>query len=801
MSSEPVLAERMADRQIGQDGRPDPPGSRANIRRALARSTEAHILFPMIALIALGGIWGTTFTMIDAGRVAARQVAVTSTHEIMATYEAQVVSALREIDRTLKLVQYATEHRGGDALLKELRSKSLLPPDLLFTVAIADATGRIMASTRPFGSTNVADADFFLSQRLEDTFTVGLPTQRMGEWRLRFSRRLSGPNGVFAGIVIVSVDAAYFVSGYEASQLGKHGVLGLLGADGVFRVRRSGDIVTAGDRADYRSIVAAGDPASKNPVSTSSWDGVKRYTATSELYDLPLAVVVGLSDAEQMAPSRAAGVARRWWAALGSLVVLLVLAVLGTMSRQLAATRKRAIDDQRAHSLRVEHIAYHDGLTGLPNRSLFSELLARSIEHSRRYRKQSAVLFLDLDRFKQINDTLGHEAGDQLLQEVARRLKGCVRASDSVARLGGDEFVALLLDLDDERYVATIASQILASIAQPVMLAGREFRITASIGISLYPRDGEDETTLKQNADIAMYRAKEEGRNTFKFYSNDLNVDLLERLSIETGLRQALERDELELHYQVKRKSASGEISGVEALLRWQHPDLGAVAPSRFIPIAEETGLIVPIGKWVLTEACLQCVAWQREGLRPIRMAVNVGARQFLDEALVADLRSVIETTGIDPPLLELEICENVLMGDVDRSIAILAAIHALGIRIAVDDFGVGYAAMSALKRFPLDTIKIDRSVIKEFATRPDERELAAAIIAIARSLSRAVVAQGVETGEQAAFLRDHACEEMQGFFLERPLPADRIAALLRKRPDATDVAGAGRRTSDATVA
>jgi diguanylate cyclase (GGDEF)-like protein len=390
-----------------------------------------------------------------------------------------------------------------------------------------------------------------------------------------------------------------------------------------------------------------------------------------------------------------------------------------------------------------------------------------------------AVAFLDLDRFKQINDTLGHEAGDHLLREVASRLTGCVRDSDTVARLGGDEFVVLLPQLDDGTYAATVAHKILSVIAMPFTLIGHEFRVTASIGISTYPQDGLDEQTLTKNADIAMYQAKEEGKNNFQFYSEKLNANSLERLTLESSLRHALERNEFRLHYQAKRDMRTGRITGMEALLRWEHPDLGTVAPMRFIPVAEETGLIVPIGKWVLRTACLQSVAWQTQGLPPLSIAVNLTAGQFCHEHLLQDIGSILRATGMPAHLLELEITESLLIHDVEDTLRILTGLRALGARIAIDDFGTGYSSLATLQRFPLDTIKIDRSFIRDITGATEHTGLTEAIIAMGKSLSLTVVAQGVETKEQAEFLRTHACDELQGFYFKRPLPADQFTQLL----------------------
>ena len=763
----------------------------AVLRHWFSHAMEPHILFPAIAVFVLAVIWGTTLSFIKVERTAAEHAAAVSSRELAETYEAQVVRALREIDQTLKFVKYAYELRGQQVVLQELKARALLPPELLFVVSIADRAGDVVASTHPSAMTNVADQDYFQSQRQTDFLSVGHPRQSLaGEWKLQFSRRLNAADGRFSGIVMVSVDAAYFVSGYESSKFGEHGVLGILGTDGVFRARRSGETVSAGDMVHYAAAVPATDEVENAArLSTNSWDGVRRYTSTRQLYDFPLAVIVGLSADEQLAATGRDVHVYLWRASAGSLLLIVIVAVLGRMTQQLALSRRRAVEEQVAHAARVEYLAYHDGLTTLPNRSLFSKLLVQSINQAQRHNRRLAVLFLDLDRFKHVNDSLGHEAGDQLLQEVATRLKACLRASDIVARQHGDEFVAMLPELSEEKYVAIVAQKILAAVARPFVLLDQEFRVTASIGISIYPQDGLDEETLTKNADIAMYRAKEEGKNNFQFYSEKLSANSLERLGLESSLRHALERSEFTLHYQARREIRSGRITGMEALLRWQHPDVGTVAPMQFIPLAEETGLIVPIGMWVLRTACLQNVAWQNQGLRRLSMAVNLTARQFFNEHLLPDLVAILADTGMDAHLLELEIHESLLMRDVGKTMRILTGLKGMGIRIAVDDFGIGYSSLSTLKQFPLDTIKIDRSFIRDVASGSEDKDLTDAILAMGRKLSLTVVAQGVETKEQADFLRQNACDEFQGFYLDKPMPGDQIAELLRKESKIADSA------------
>jgi diguanylate cyclase (GGDEF)-like protein len=767
----------------------------SSLHHLFGRLTEPRVLFPLIGLFFLAVIWGSTFGILRVKHADAERAAAVSSRELLGTYEAQVVRALYEIDHTLNLVKYWHE-RGPKIRLAELRENGLLPPDLLFAVSIADSEGAVVDSTRPVAGQNVGSQDYFRQRRDNDRFFIGqLPRGPTGDAKLQFSRRLNTLQGAFDGVAIVAVDADYFVSGYEASKLGEHGVLGLLGTDGIFRVRRTGDAVHSGDAVAYASLVPGPEAAeAEATVTTSSWDGVRRYTSARELYGFPLAVLVGLSADEQLTATQRDRGVYFWWATLASALLLPILVILDMVTWRLAQSRLREGELKLKLSQRIEYLAYHDGLTGLPNRSMFSKLLTQSISEARRHDRLLAVAFLDLDRFKQINDTLGHEAGDQLLLEVASRLRACVRDSDTVARLGGDEFVVLLPTLTDQKYAAKVAHKILTTIAAPFTLIGHEFRVTASIGISMFPQDGANEQALTKNADIAMYQAKEEGKNNFQFYSEKLNAHSLERLTLESSLRHALERKEFLLHYQARRDIASGRITGIEALLRWQHPDLGTVAPMRFIPVAEETGLIVPIGKWVLRTACLQNVAWQKQGLPRLSIAVNLTARQFAEEHLLEDLRLILTATGMEPHLLELEITESMLIHDIEKTRRVLTALKALGVRIAIDDFGAGYISLATLQRAPLDTIKIDRSLIRDIASNKQDAGLADAIIAMGKSLSLTVVAQGVETRDQAEFLRTHACDEVQGFYFKRPLPADQFTKLLLAQ--ATDITYIGERAA-----
>lgn len=439
------------------------------------------------------------------------------------------------------------------------------------------------------------------------------------------------------------------------------------------------------------------------------------------------------------------------------------------------------ISERKLSEQRVQYLATHDPLTSLPNRALFSELLNRAILSAQRYKRKFAVLFIDLDRFKVINDSLGHDAGDMLLKVTSKRLQHAVRTSDVVARLGGDEFVILLQEVDAEKDVEIVAKKILSTLFRPVVLLEQECRVSGSIGICMYPYHALDEQTLMKNADAAMYNAKETGKNQFRFYSPDIKSQSLERVALEASVRHAIERKQLFLHYQAKLDLKTKRIAGVEALLRWQHPELGVISPMQFIPLAEETGLIVPIGRWVLQSACAQNVAWQDAGFPPLCMAVNVSARQFSDEFLMQDIKAALKKSGMAPGLLELELTESMVIQNPERGIKILQSLKKLGIRIAIDDFGTGYSSLAQLKNFPIDTLKVDRSFIRDIPGNLDDITMAKAIIAMGKSLGLTVVAEGVETEAQQSFLSDNACDETQGFYFSKPVDALEFASLWQK--------------------
>jgi diguanylate cyclase (GGDEF)-like protein len=402
-----------------------------------------------------------------------------------------------------------------------------------------------------------------------------------------------------------------------------------------------------------------------------------------------------------------------------------------------------------------------------------------TIETARANNSQFAVLFIDLDRFKIINDSLGHAAGDELLIEMANRLRTSLTEADVVARLGGDEFVVILGAVSGCEQVSAIARSVMSALSKPLTIGDQECLATASIGISMFPSDGGDETTLMKHADLAMYQAKDEGKNDFRFFARGAKTPSVERLMLETSLRHAMDLNQFALHYQPKVDIATQQVTGVEALLRWSHPEIGDISPAKFIPLAEETGLIIPIGRWVLRTACLQNVAWQHQGVEPISVAVNLSPRQFLDTNFLATLDEILEESGMRPELLQLEITESMVMLNVERAVELLDAIQSRGVRLAIDDFGTGYSSMSMMKRFPIDTIKIDRSFIRDIPDDCEDKAITEAIIQMAKALDLTVVAEGVETEQQRAFLSSHGCDEMQGFLFSKARPPEDIPALV----------------------
>jgi diguanylate cyclase (GGDEF)-like protein/PAS domain S-box-containing protein len=439
----------------------------------------------------------------------------------------------------------------------------------------------------------------------------------------------------------------------------------------------------------------------------------------------------------------------------------------------------RDVSVARATSLEMTHLAQHDFLTDLPNRMLFNDRLKQAISLAVRQSKQLAVMFVDLDHFKKINDSLGHGVGDKLLQSVAERLVTCVRRTDTVSRMGGDEFVVLLSQVENGEDAAVSARKILRALALPHIIDNKSLDVNVSIGVSTYPSDGPDAESLMNKADTAMYEAKQHGRNTYQFFRRDMQARLADRQQLERDLRYALGRNEFLLHYQPKFNLKTGNITGVEALIRWEHPQRGLVPPAQFVPVAEECGLILPIGRWVLLEACRQARAWTDIGLGILPVAVNVSALEFGDKDFVSGVRAALIATGVEPPNLELELTESVLMHDAESTVRTLGALKAMGVQLAIDDFGTGYSSFTYLRRFPVDALKLDQSFVQEITADPEDATIVDAMINIGKSLKRRVIAEGVETRAQLNFLQRHGCAEGQGYYFSRPVIAGQVGKLI----------------------
>ena len=454
--------------------------------------------------------------------------------------------------------------------------------------------------------------------------------------------------------------------------------------------------------------------------------------------------------------------------------------VKSRLDRELLLRSMHYSIERKRYQVQLERQANYDALTGLPNRNLLHDRLRQAV-HSQRNPRNIAVVFMDLDHFKFVNDSLGHSVGDRLLKAMGERLRSVLREGDTVGRVGGDEFVLILNDQSNEEVIFRAMQRISAKVAEPLSIDGKELYVTASAGISLYPQDGRDVETLLKNADVAMYRAKEHGRSNFQFYTSEMNERVNDRLALEHALRRALERQEFTLHYQQKVDLRSGGIIGAEALVRWLHPEWGLVRPARFIPIAEETGLIVRLGEWVIHQACRQTRSWLQAGLEPGVVSVNLSARQFRAEGLVRAVSRILQETGLDPASLEMELTESMVMHNVETAIATLQGLKSLGVALSVDDFGTGYSSLSYLKDLPIDVLKIDRSFVRDIGTGSEAEDgiLAAAIISLGHALHLKVIAEGVETDAQVHFLKRHGCDQVQGFLYGEPVPAEQFGELL----------------------
>ena len=853
--------------------------------RWLRRGLDTYISLPLFALALLAGLWLLSWHDIEQGRERARAAAVNTVGEILGTYEAQVARSVDSIDQTLRVMKYAVERSGSPGALTELAREGLLPPSMVFAVSVADRDGMVLASNPRAQPHSVADQAYFLYHQQRDSGGIFVShAQRdaiKSDAHLHFTRRLDDAHGNFAGIVMLETDPAYFTSDYERSRLGERGMLALVGADDVVRALRVGDQVSYGQQL----------PAGGVDVD----DGVKRFAAARELHQVPLRVVAGLDENEQMAPFERETRDKLWVMAMVSLVLIVGTVLLWIWAWQGARNRTRVrraretfaaasaasldaffvlrevrdagnaitdfrfidvnaraermtgmsraelcsmtllemipeaqkggmfqllvqasedggvherewenttqpryprwmqkqvvsveggivaivrdITERKLAEERMLHLAHHDNLTGLPNRIRITERLSQMVADG----GSVMVAFIDLDGFKLVNDGLGHNAGDELLKVVAERMAGCVRAGDTVGRFGGDEFV-LMLDAegaDQSARATAVIERVRHAVLQSMCVAGQEVQVSCSIGVAVYPHDGGDAETLLMHADAAMYRAKDLGKNNYQFYTREMNVNIEEKLRLMEGLRVALDLQQFHLMYQPKVDMRSSRIFGCEALVRWDDPARGVIGPDRFIPLAEESGMIVALGEWVLRTACFQNQAWQDAGLAPLRISVNVSPRQFEEQGLVDRVARALADSGMEPRWLELEVTEGVIMRDLAQAVEKMGQLRAMGVFLSIDDFGTGYSSLSALKSFPISTLKIDKSFVRDLGRSDGDEAIASSIIGLAHRLKLRVIAEGVETEQQRSFLSENGCDELQGYLISRPLPPERLALML----------------------
>ena len=864
------------------------------LKRTLGRTLETYVLFPLFALLLLSVIWLGNDHLISVEGASAERAATDSSRELVETYEAQIIRSLGTLDQTLKTIGYAYGRQEKGSTLSDLQDAGLLPSKLIFSISITDRDGKVIDSTHSDDAQNIALQSYFLLAQanasvLPIATAIPLPN---GRWKMQFSRRLNTADDAFNGIAMVSVDSDYFTSGYDRARLGDHGVLGLLNVDGKFLVRRTGDHVSWAESAGNVLHIIGAAPGSR--LLVNQWDDVERYTNARQLYGFPLAVVVGLSKAEQLQVFEKQKRTYLWGATIASLLLIAVAGMLTRMSWQLTKSRMRTRKDQetyyaaseasldavfvlraiydsrenitdfvldnsnhhgaamfdktkvdllgkrlsqllpfsRSNGLldelilvaltgvvhevewendmasvqaawlyrqivrvedgvvvivrditerkqaeeRIRHMAHHDALTGLPNRSLLEDRIQQAMLHTQRYGGCVSVLFMDLDNFKLINDSLGHKAGDELLKTIADRMVQCVRQTDTVMRLGGDEFVIVLVDLSENMEAITpILQKLRNAIAEPIYIGDQSLEVTSSMGLAIYPADGNDSDTLLMNADAAMYQAKAMGRNNYQFYTAEMNAKVQEKLLLQEGLRNALIRNEFFLVYQPQVDLQSSRIIGVEALIRWQHPEKGVVPPVEFIGLAEETGLIVAIGEWVLHTACKQAKAWQDAGMSGLGISVNVSARQFRDNSLKTQVMRALRESGLEARYLDLELTEGLIMQNLQQAVASMQELKAIGIQFSIDDFGIGYSNLSALKSYPITRLKLDRSLVRDLPDDEDDKAIAVAVILLAHELNLKVLAEGVENAEQHLFLKKHGCDEIQGYYFSKPLRADEV--------------------------
>ncbi|MGE5516857.1 MAG: putative bifunctional diguanylate cyclase/phosphodiesterase [Bacteroidota bacterium] len=744
-------------------------------------SLAQRLLVGMVLLCLWGGFVTLLTFDLKASRDSEYETVARDAGNLTRLLERQLGGSVEKIDIVLREAarDYAAEMAAGAGTMGRaagnrdlMRRMEVIPEAQDQSLRIINVDGIVVWSagnSADLPKVHVGDRAYFLRQKADPdaglVISEPILSRFSGKWVMTLSRRLPSPDGRFIGLAQAAIRADMIQSLFESLNLGRNASVALYDTSMRLIARHPVDPDQLGKSYPLSQIVdglAAGRSVGSYSVA-SRVDGVEREYTYRKMDGLPFVLLVGLAPDDFLAA---------WWRkALFYAISLLAMTV--ELAGLLWLARKFSHD-------RISYLVSHDSLTDLPNRLRLEDHLAAAAPGSD---GAMALLALDLDHFKNINDTLGHDVGDRLLRALADRLRASLRDTDTVTRQGGDEFVVLLKGAQGSAVVAQRAGNLLDTVARPFLIDGHELVTTASIGIALYPTDGADVGTLLQNADTALHQAKAAGRNAYQFFASEMNDRVAARLQTESGLRKALPRNELMLHYQPQFQTSTRELVGFEALLRWKHPEAGVIAPGRFIPIAEETGLIVPIGEWVLREACRQNKAWQDQGLAPVVMAVNLSAVQFRQNDLVAMVRAILEDTGLEPRWLELEVTESVLMHDIERVIAILHELKALGVKLSIDDFGTGYSSLSYLKRFPIDKIKIDQSFVREVERSSDDAAIVQAVIAIASRMGMRAIAEGVETGDHFDCLHSFGCDEVQGFLFSPAVAPDEALRFFHDHP------------------
>ncbi|PUA17539.1 EAL domain-containing protein [Glaciimonas sp. PCH181] len=731
------------------------------------------VLLLAFNLLLLVGLWVGIHIYTENERVAALHSASSDMDTLARGYEQYTLRTLHHDDEVVKYLKFQYESNNGMIDLPDFIERGLLSSDLLILASIANEKGDLVATTKtgPFQTVNLRDREHFKVHIANDSQKMFISKPVMGrvsnKETLQMSRRLNYANGSFRGVVVLSADPASFTDFYNKADFGAQGMVSLLGADGTYRAIRVGETAKRNVTVNFANTLALYTAAHKtdSPVVINAIDDIPRISAFRQLDEYPLSVSVGISVDDVLRDVNLAAVTHYRWAVGASCLIIGFMIVTGLLAFKL-----------KNHQAQMEYLAGHDPLTQLPNRLLFLRHLQNEINYAQNKKSGTGVLFIDLDNFKNINDSLGHETGDKLLCAVAERLQSAVRNSDSVFRLGGDEFTVILNNFTDDKVAVLASNRIITAMEKPFSINGKSLSIGASVGISRHPLDGTTTTELLQHADIAMYQAKTEEKGAYRFFSARLGTEMAERLALEQSIREGISRQEFFLTYQPKIDLMSERVVGFEALMRWQHPLKGIVLPSEFIPAAEATGLILPLGRRALEMACEQMQRWQTAGLGWIPVAVNVSARQFNSSHLIQDVVAALENHGVPPSILEVELTESLVMNDPIAAEAILMKLRAIGIKVSIDDFGAGHSSLASLMHYSVDCLKIDRAFIQSGAT-----EIIRTVISLAKSFHLQVIAEGVETAAQRDMLRALSCEIVQGYFYSMPVRAEEVPALLTR--------------------